>query len=578
MHYSHLSTRLRPTLLLLAAQVVFPCIGLQAQDITQDKPDVCIAPEPPSESEDFRFVPSEKYDVFANSLLPGTVIGSITFRRFNVFNLNDPKESNWLYSLANQLHIVTRESVIREQLLFAEGDYYIRARLEESERLLRDLNFVYDATVRAWRLCGEVVDVEVITRDTWTLSPAIDFSRSGGTNSSSLGITDSNILGSGKEIGYIRENDPDRSGNTFLYRDPALFGSRWHMALTLSDNDDGHYRFLGFHRPFFSIYEPWSAGARVSQAKFEEATWYRGEEVTEFNQEVELFNASGGIAVNVEEDKRVGRWLFGVHYETNEFSFSDSRIPPAELPDDRDLAYPFIGYESIKDDYMEVRNMSYLGRTEDFYTGEHYQWSIGWSDDSFGATRDQVALQGNYGNTMVANDRELWDADTSLTAYWNVDSEDFENLLWSTQTRYHHRQADKWTLFGHLRLDYADGLTDDNQLVLGGDTGLRGYDRNYQVGNKSFVVNLEERYYSDWHPFRLFRVGGAVFFDVGRAWFSSRDNGSNGGVLADVGLGLRLNSSRARKTRVIHIDLAFPLTTGDDVDSVQLLFKAREKF
>ncbi len=62
---------------------------------------------------------------------PGTVIGSITFRRYNVFNLNDPKESNWLYSLANQLHIVTRESVIREQLLFAEGDYYIRARLEE---------------------------------------------------------------------------------------------------------------------------------------------------------------------------------------------------------------------------------------------------------------------------------------------------------------------------------------------------------------------------------------------------------------------------------------------------------------
>ena len=57
LHYRHLSTRLRPTLLLLAAQVVFPCIGLQAQDITQDKPDDCIAPEPPSESEDFRFVP-----------------------------------------------------------------------------------------------------------------------------------------------------------------------------------------------------------------------------------------------------------------------------------------------------------------------------------------------------------------------------------------------------------------------------------------------------------------------------------------------------------------------------------------
>ena len=127
-------------------------------------------------------------------------------------------------------------------------------------------------------------------------------------------------------------------------------------------------------------------------------------------------------------------------------------------------------------------------------------------------------------------------------------------------------------------MDYTDGLTADNQLTLGGSNGLRGYDRNYQTGDRAFVFNLEQRYYSDWHPFRLMRVGAAVFLDAGRAWFSNRDNGSNGDVLANAGIGLRLNSSRADKSSVIHIDVAFPFIKDDDVDNVQFLVTVKDRF
>ncbi len=540
--------------------------------------DDCTEPPPQSKTEQFRFVRSEQHDAFAQDISPGSVIGSIRITRYDVFNMEDPKESNRLYRLANKLNVITRESVIRDQLLVVEGDDYNLGRLAESERLLRELDFLYDATVRPWRVCGNVVDVEVITRDIWTLTPTIDFSRSGGDNSYAFGISDSNILGTGKEVTYLREDDADRSGNTFIYRDPALFGSRWNLRLTYSDNDDGYYRNFAITRPFFSVYERWSAGARATQGKFENATWFRGDEVTEFDQQTDEYHLFGGLAIDVREDQRVGRWRAGLHYETNEFSFSDSKIPPEELPEDRDYAYPFIGYESIEDEFKKVRNMNYLGRTEDFYVGERYFWNAGWSDDSFGATRDLFAFEGNYYNTLLVDDHQLWTVDSWVSGFWSVDDQDFENLWWTAYTSYYHRQAHHWTFFTDARVDFTDGLTDDKQVVLGGDTGLRGYDRNYQVGDRSFVVRLEERYYSDWHPFRLFRVGAAVFVDVGRAWYDDRDNGDNGGVLADVGAGLRLNSSRAQKRRVIHIDLAFPLVTDDDVDSVQVLFRVRERF
>ncbi len=538
----------------------------------------CTVPPPQSETEQFRFIRSEQHAAFARDISPQSVIGSIRVIRYDVFNMQDPKESNSLYRLANKLNIITRESVIREQLLVVEGDRYNAGRLAESERLLRELDFLYDATVRPWRICGNVVDVEVITRDIWTLTPTVDFSRSGGDNSYAFGISDSNIFGTGKEVTYLRENDPDRSGDTFIYRDPALLGSRWNLRLTYSDNDDGYYRNFALQRPFFSVYERWSAGTRATQGKFENATWFRGDEVSEFNQESEQYHIFGGYAVDVKEHQRVGRWRAGLYYETNEFSYSDSDIPPQELPEDRDYAYPFIGYESIEDEFKKVKNMNYLGRTEDFYVGERYAWSAGWSDDSFGATRDQVAFEGSYYNTLLVDDSQLWTVDTSINGFWGVDDQDFENLWWTVYTRYYHRQAHRWTFFTEGRVEFTDGLTDDRQVVLGGDTGLRGYDRNYQVGDRSFIVRLEERYYSDWHPFRLFRVGAAAFLDVGRAWYDDRDNGANGGVLADAGIGLRLNSSRAQKRRVIHIDLAFPLVTGDDVDSVQVLFRVRERF
>ncbi|HEY7775040.1 MAG TPA: ShlB/FhaC/HecB family hemolysin secretion/activation protein, partial [Kineobactrum sp.] len=143
---------------------------------------------------------------------------------------------------------------------------------------------------------------------------------------------------------------------------------------------------------------------------------------------------------------------------------------------------------------------------------------------------------------------------------------------------YLHKQSRQWAAYGSLRVDYTDGLTEDRQLTLGGASGLRGYDLNYQVGDRSVVFNLEQRYYSDWHPFRLLQVGLVAFVDVGRAWFEGEDNGPNGGVLANAGIGIRLNSSRAEKSSVVHIDLAFPFVKDDEVSSSQILLTIKNRF
>ena len=128
----------------------------------------------------------------------GAVIGNIVLEKRNIFDLSDPKENKWLYRWANRLHVVTRDKVIRNQILFENGDAYSGRLLEETERIVRSNRFIYDARVEPIRYEDGVVDVKVMTQDVWSLTPDVSFSRSGGENRTALGIEETNLLGRGQ--------------------------------------------------------------------------------------------------------------------------------------------------------------------------------------------------------------------------------------------------------------------------------------------------------------------------------------------------------------------------------------------
>ena len=109
------------------------------------------------------------------------------------------------------------------------------------------------------------------------------------------------------------------------------------------------------------------------------------------------------------------------------------------------------------------------------------------------------------------------------------------------------------------------------QLLLGGDNGLRGYPLRYESGTSRALFTVEQRVYTDWYPFRLVRVGGAVFADVGRTWGSGVIGNSDPGLLRDVGFGLRLGNTRSGLGNVLHIDFAFPLNNIAGIQKFQFL-------
>jgi outer membrane translocation and assembly module TamA len=66
-------------------------------------------------------------------------------------------------------------------------------------------------------------------------------------------------------------------------------------------------------------------------------------------------------------------------------------------------------------------------------------------------------------------------------------------------------------------------------------------------------------------------VGGAVFYDWGRAWDGPGESPSSARWLSNIGFGLRILSTRSAFGNVLHVDFAFPLNHDPNIKSFQFL-------
>jgi outer membrane protein assembly factor BamA len=503
------------------------------------------------------------------------VIGDIILVKQDVFDLSNPKENNALYRLANRLHIITRDSVIEQQLLFATGDEFSKRVVEETERILRRNTFFYDASITPVNRQDGTVDLQVNTHDVWTLKPGFSLSRSGGENRTSVKLEELNLFGWGQQLRIARSSDVDRDSTLFSFRDKNLGRSWTQLRFDYSDNSDGHWNSLSVIRPFFALDARWTAGVTGTDFDLERRLYDLGEQAAAYRHERQFYSAFGGWSKGL-RDGWVRRYTAGVAYDENLFSeVPDATLPPA-IPNDRELVYPFFGIEILEDQFETAQNRDQIKRTEDFLTGTRIKATLGWTDESFGADRDAalywLSASRSFGD--LAKSAVLLQANAS----GRVESGDAVNALLSVSARYYNQQSDQRTFFTTVSATYGNNLDLDNPVELGGDTGLRGYPLRYQSGDSKILLTVEQRYFWNWYPFRLFRVGGAIFADTGRTWGDNPLGGENLGWLSDVGFGLRLAPTRTGTRSIIHIDLAFPLNGDDSIDSVQFLIESKKSF
>lgn len=488
----------------------------------------------------------------------GAVIGEIRVDAQDIFDLDDPHENNRVFRAANRLHVTTRPWLIRRMLLFKSGERLSHRVINETERVIRATASVYDVRIRPIRYENGVVDLEVRTRDTWTLEPNAKLSRSGGRTTGGFGIKEANLAGTGTTLEFEREKTVDRTGSHIRLGHEHLFDGWTTVLLDRASFNDGSSASAVLERPFYSLDTHWAAGARLSRFDRLDRLYNSGDEVGRYRHEQHAAQASAGWSPG-----RVGRWTHrfsgGLSYSSDRYAIDPSLPPPTRIPADRTLAGPFIGYELIEDDFLEIMNRELIQRPEYLRIGIHANVTVSRSLGAFGATDQPWAIGTSLTKGFRLGEAQLL-ASGQYSSSYGSGIGDVRSV--GAGLRYFAPQSKALLLYAAASVNTVKTVTAADELLLGGDNGLRAYPLRYQSGTRRAVFTLEERYYTDWYPLRLFRVGWAAYYDLGRAWGGALPNATPG-WLSNFGIGLRILSARASFGNVLHIDLAFPVHRTD---------------
>lgn len=473
----------------------------------------------------------------------------------NIYTDEEAEESTWA-NHTNRFHITTRESVIRTQLLFKEGDILDEDLLEASERSLRGFKFLNKAEVKMVPVDEHTVDVEVRTTDAWSLTPGLDIKGGGGLATVAVHLMELNLLGKGKKLFLegIYESDVGTTMN-YGYSDYQLFGSRWIGTARYKDGPLVESLFVQARLPLYSPDSKWSYGVSAYTAdkiirKFED-----GEESSRFSQEQVQANAY----IKRSYGPRYKKTNLKLQLNYKKADYADLGVETTEpIPPDQANLTPSVTIDTQNIEWKKFKYLNKMGITEDNWLGYNYGGKLGYGiplEDGFELWDTRVF--GKY-NTTFSNKQLL-----KLKA--DVNSEIVRNTVTLASARYYHTFS-KHTVATRLATKIGNDLDASRQFTLGADSGLRGYPARQFTGEKLMLLNLEDRQF--WGKVSLgikIDLGTVVFIDAGNAWKEEEDMDLSE-LNWSTGFGFRLGFSNLPKQPIFRIDFGWALSDVDNLE------------
>lgn len=507
-------------------------------------------------------------------------VGSVQLTINDVFDENLAEENRGIHQRVNRLHNKSKRKLIRAQLLFSQGEPFDIEALEETERNLRANRYLRTAAVTPKQICEGEVDILVETDDNWSLVPNYTFARAGGVNTFAFKLAELNLLGLGKGLEIEFGKTTERNQQVLRYFDPMLFGSQTQFSTQLQNNTDGQVQVVEFSQPFTSLDKRHSWRVRAGNTEFTQNIYAATLTVDQVAVDREFASIEYGLSkgkqlVGKDSDgrniHRIVRWQAGWQYERTRQG-ATANFPDSTPVAERLYSYPFAQMTFLRPEYLKQTNLQLMESVEDISIGHRLRTRIGWASEKLGSTDDAAVFELAYSKGWHPSEKILGLFNTRTSGFAGGDG--VENGVTSATVEGFYFASLKKRFFASANLTYGTRLFEHNQIVIGGNTGLRGYPLRIQTGAKRARFTVEQRYFLDWYPLRLARVGMAAFADIGSAW----ENGEDPDWLKDVGVGFRIVNTRQADAKVMHIDLAFPIDGRDQVDGFQFVVSAKTQF
>lgn len=488
---------------------------------------------------------------FAEGIPARPVIRKIEISRSNIFDDELQTENNFLFKLANKFHFVTREHVIRRELLIHEGEPLDREKLDQSLRNLRALEFLGEAVAEIHDVPGDSVDITIATEDLWTTIAGISSEGGGGLYNTRLYAEEKNIGGQGIgiESDVIFSSDNNDGYLVHVY-DPRLLGTRNAVDAQLQDYTYAQILSLSLYRPFYSVDTRWAYSLEFQDQSLQPRLFADGSEYYRYKLN---YNFSGfKLTRAFGHYKRLETSLSYV-YNKYKYSRLDGYPDIGVIPEDESFSGPGLGMKLSTRRYLTASYLDEFGSIEDLV--EHATLTAGavWSGPSFGGDYQGTLLSLEAGFFVKPLPGLYAGFDNTYSSYYKRDLH--RQRIWNTSKCIIYIKPSTYQLLAARSVFmFAWRQKPDFQMVLGGDSGLRGYPDRYLSGTRLTLTNIEYRIFS---PYKILTIGlgGAAFFDAGSVW-DKNEKIRFSDLRTDIGIGLRFGLTKSSTARVIKLDLA----------------------
>ena len=463
-------------------------------------------------------------------VVPAPNVSTVRIQRENVFD--EAENSFWVARIANALHIVTRDYVVRRELLLPEGAPYDSATVEETARNLRKLGIFREVAVDSARTDSGLVQ-QVTTRDSWSTQVYVSFKSTGDQVTWGAGVTEKNLLGRHIKASYRYTDDPDRSTSQFAVVAPRLY-KRVGLDMSSEELSDGKTSRFTVSSPFTALTTPQSATLEFNYADKDVLRFFEGEEVASDTVRRLLSKGSLSAAWATSTSKR-GFVRFGSTIQVRRDNFSDSTV----ADDDRTVFGEFgVNAETSTSKFKVIKGYKTLTGDEDIDLSTTLRGELWIAPGSAGYERFGVGpgVTVHMGK-LVSTGFTLFDLRAS-SLFSNKGLDSGSVVAKAVLALY---PAEKHSLIVNLNGGMQKNPYPGEEFDLGLTYGPRGFPAHAFTGDRGFFTVAEYRWVAIPEVFKIFAVGFAGFVDYGGAWYS----GSGTRTGTDAGFGLRIGSIRS---------------------------------
>jgi len=506
---------------------------------------------------------TEKFASFAGKQI--NKIELIKLETFGQSVFDSTIKPTWLESKANNLHVNTANFIIRNQLLFKEGEILNPVDFAETEQLIRDLNYIEDVNIQI-ETTGDSskVNIKVITKDAWSIG--VD-ARLNNTHSSQIQIYDKNLGGLGLGLsGYVfyDTKNPNRWGHKGELSLSNIGGSFIQSNIWFREGQGFKTYSISLKRDFYASKALYGGGASIIKS-IEPYSYLNIDSTSSINYSGYDYWFARSFHVSRKDLlKAPHNFVIAYRYLSTYFSKRPDVSINTNYPF-QNKRYYLVGL-SLAQQALHKANLIYsFGATEDIPAGFKIQFTAGYEKGEFQdryyfGHEFSAAEVGPWGYlfSSVRAGGFLTSVKKTQQITTNLRTIYFSNLIKIRNIK----------LRQFISVDYTRGLSRFNgegeKIFLNENNGIRGLYSRQMSGTSRLVFNLETVAFSPLYVFG-FRFAYFAFCDIG--FVGSADDYLVGNQsYTGFGLGTRIrNENLVLNTILIRFGYYPKLPTNPDV-------------